>query len=98
VLTIFRHSGNYGGWKATAIGANYQAAQNLLKENYKVDNIPSLKVANAFCYVLPRARSLTHALCRRRSPWRSRLLERPWTRRLLPLTSVRDDEPLLQCC
>lgn len=30
-------SGNYGGWKATAIGANYQAAQSLLKENYKID-------------------------------------------------------------
>lgn len=28
-------SGNYGGWKATAIGANYQGAQNLLKQEYK---------------------------------------------------------------
>ncbi|EIE20105.1 20S proteasome alpha subunit C [Coccomyxa subellipsoidea C-169] len=27
-------SGNYGGWKATAIGANKQAAQNLLKQDY----------------------------------------------------------------
>ena len=28
-------SGNYGGWKATAIGANNQGAQNLLKQEYK---------------------------------------------------------------
>lgn len=28
-------SGNYGGWKATAIGANHQGAQNLLKQEYK---------------------------------------------------------------
>ncbi|KAJ8427682.1 hypothetical protein Cgig2_027989 [Carnegiea gigantea] len=31
-------SGNYGGWKATAIGANNQAAQSMLKQDYK-DNI-----------------------------------------------------------
>ena len=30
-------SGNYGGWKATAIGANKQAAQNLLKQDYADD-------------------------------------------------------------
>lgn len=30
-------SGNYGGWKAVAIGNNYQAAQNLLKTEYKDD-------------------------------------------------------------
>jgi 20S proteasome subunit alpha 3 len=29
-------SGNYGGWKATAIGANYQAAQSILKSDYKI--------------------------------------------------------------
>lgn len=28
-------SGNYGGWKAMAIGANQQGAQNLLKQDYK---------------------------------------------------------------
>ena len=28
-------SGNYGGWKATAIGANNQAAQSILKQEYK---------------------------------------------------------------
>ena len=28
-------SGNYGGWKATAIGQNHQAAQNILKQDYK---------------------------------------------------------------
>ncbi|XP_042504491.1 proteasome subunit alpha type-4-like [Macadamia integrifolia] len=31
-------SGNYGGWKAAAIGANNQAAQSMLKQDYK-DNI-----------------------------------------------------------
>ncbi|XP_021738375.1 proteasome subunit alpha type-4-like [Chenopodium quinoa] len=30
-------SGNYGGWKATAIGANNQAAQSMLKQDYKDD-------------------------------------------------------------
>ena len=30
-------SGNYGGWKATAIGANKQAAQNLPKQDYEED-------------------------------------------------------------
>mmetsp|Transcript_64841 Transcript_64841/g.204728 ORF Transcript_64841/g.204728 Transcript_64841/m.204728 type:complete len:185 (-) Transcript_64841:125-679(-) len=30
-------SGNYGGWKATAIGANNQAAQSILKQDYKED-------------------------------------------------------------
>ncbi|KAJ7527075.1 hypothetical protein O6H91_16G035400 [Diphasiastrum complanatum] len=30
-------SGNYGGWKAGAIGANSQAAQSMLKQDYKDD-------------------------------------------------------------
>merc|ERR1712226_287164 len=30
-------SGNYGGWKATAVGANHQAAQNILKQDFKED-------------------------------------------------------------
>jgi len=30
-------SGNYGGWKATAIGANNQAAQSILKTEWKPD-------------------------------------------------------------
>eukprot|EP00850_Spirogloea_muscicola_P006336 SM000030S11345 [mRNA] locus=s30:220156:221895:- [translate_table: standard] len=30
-------SGNYGGWKAAAIGANNQAAQSILKQDYKED-------------------------------------------------------------
>lgn len=29
-------SGNYGGWKAKAIGANNQAAQSILKTDYKI--------------------------------------------------------------
>lgn len=28
-------SGNYGGWKATSVGANNAAAQSLLKQDYK---------------------------------------------------------------
>jgi len=28
-------SGNYGGWKATAIGANYQSAQSIMRSDYK---------------------------------------------------------------
>jgi len=30
-------SGNFGGWKATAVGANHQGAQNILKQDYKED-------------------------------------------------------------
>ncbi|OQS07108.1 proteasome subunit alpha [Thraustotheca clavata] len=30
-------SGNYGGWKATAIGANNRAAKSMLKNDYKED-------------------------------------------------------------
>ena len=30
-------SGNYAGWKAHAIGANHQQAQNLLNTDYKED-------------------------------------------------------------
>lgn len=30
-------SGNYGGWKATSIGANSQSAQSMLKQEYKED-------------------------------------------------------------
>eukprot|EP00741_Cyanophora_paradoxa_P017428 tig00020965_g16837.t1 len=30
-------SGNYGGWKATAIGANNSAAQSILRTDYKAD-------------------------------------------------------------
>lgn len=30
-------SGNYGGWKATAVGANHQGATNILKSDYKDD-------------------------------------------------------------
>jgi 20S proteasome subunit alpha 3 len=32
-------SGNYGGWKATAIGANNQAAQSMLKSDYKIGEV-----------------------------------------------------------
>lgn len=37
-------SGNYGGWKAKAIGANNQAAQSILQSDYKEDET-SLKDA-----------------------------------------------------
>ncbi len=30
-------SGNYGGWKATAIGAKHQQAQSILKQDYRDD-------------------------------------------------------------
>ena len=45
-LVLMRHnfpraqsnpSGNYDGWKATAIGANHQSADNILKQDYKDD-------------------------------------------------------------
>lgn len=34
-------SGNYGGWKATCIGNNHQAAVSMLKQEYK--DTPTLK-------------------------------------------------------
>lgn len=38
-------SGNYGGWKATAIGAGHAAANNLLKTDYNEDaNIAEVSV------------------------------------------------------
>ena len=48
-------SGNYGGWKATAIGANKQAAQNLLKQDYEED-ITSEKAIRLVIKVLPSLR------------------------------------------
>ena len=30
-------SGNFGGWKATSVGANNASAQSLLKQDYKED-------------------------------------------------------------
>merc|ERR1711998_292319 len=30
-------SGNYGGWKATAVGSNHSSAQSILKSEYKED-------------------------------------------------------------
>jgi len=33
-------SGNYGGWKATAIGANHQAATSILKQDYDEESMP----------------------------------------------------------
>ena len=36
-------SGNYGGWKATCVGSNHQAAISLLKQDYK--ETPCLKDA-----------------------------------------------------
>lgn len=41
-------SGNYGGWKATAIGSNHQAASNILKTDYK----EGLTVAEAVKLIL----------------------------------------------
>jgi len=44
-------SGNYGGWKATAIGANNPQAQSILKTDYKVGET-TVKVRH--CYALFR--------------------------------------------
>jgi len=40
-------SGNFGGWKATAIGSNYQQAQSSLKSDYKegLDVMGALQLA-----------------------------------------------------
>jgi len=36
-------SGNYGGWKARAIGANHQAAESILKAEMKIDEELKMK-------------------------------------------------------
>lgn len=38
-------SGNYGGWKARAIGANHQSAQSILKTDYKTEAETSMEDA-----------------------------------------------------
>lgn len=38
-------SGNYGGWKAKAIGANHQSAQSILKTDYKTVEETSMEDA-----------------------------------------------------
>jgi len=38
-------SGNYGGWKATCIGNNSQAAMSMLKQEYKDDDEMNLNNA-----------------------------------------------------
>ena len=43
------HSGNYGGWKAKAIGANNAAAQSILKSDYKTDEKVTLEVSSHAC-------------------------------------------------
>lgn len=43
-------SGNYGGWKATAIGANHQAATNVLQGDYK-DELSLEEVRGGVAYV-----------------------------------------------
>ena len=41
---MFNFSGNYGGWKATCIGNNWNAAVSMLKQEYK-ENETSLEEA-----------------------------------------------------
>lgn len=47
-------SGNYGGWKAVAIGSGAQAAQNLLKTEYK-DDSPMSEVVPLIVKVLSKS-------------------------------------------
>lgn len=47
-------SGNYGGWKAVAIGNGHAAAQNLLKTEYKED-LPVEEAVNLMVKVLAKS-------------------------------------------
>jgi 20S proteasome subunit alpha 3 len=38
-------SGNYGGWKAVAIGAGHAAANNLLKTDFKEEGMTMAEVS-----------------------------------------------------
>lgn len=55
-------SGNYGGWKGTAIGANNQAAQSILKQEYKddIDTKGGLELAVKVLSKTMDSTSLTH--------------------------------------
>ncbi len=53
-------SGNYGGWKATAIGANSQGAQNILKQDFK-DEITLEEAVKLIIKVI--SRSSFHTSC-----------------------------------
>ena len=58
-------SGNYGGWKATTIGANSVSAQSLLKQDFK-DNITldeACKLAIAVLSKTMDATSLSNEKC-----------------------------------
>ena len=76
-------SGNYGGWKATAIGANNQAAQSILKQVNKSET------ANCVLTKIFRNTRMTWSLLRPSS-----LPSRFWTRAWIPPPSpprnVRD--------
>lgn len=47
-------SGNYGGWKAVAIGGGHQAAQNLLKTEYK-EGVPVSEGISTIIKVLSKS-------------------------------------------
>jgi 20S proteasome subunit alpha 3 len=51
-------TGNYGGWKAGAIGANNQAAQSILKQDYK-DDITREEAVNLALKVLSKTMDST---------------------------------------
>eukprot|EP00249_Psilotum_nudum_P030402 c42999_g1_i1 orf=421-1173(-) len=51
-------SGNFGGWKAAAIGANNQAAQSMLKQDYK-DEITSDEAVQLSLKVLSKTMDST---------------------------------------
>jgi len=55
-------SGNYGGWKATSIGAGHQAAASILKSDYKedIDLEGAMKLATKILSKTMDSTSLTH--------------------------------------
>jgi 20S proteasome subunit alpha 3 len=52
-------SGNYAGWKATAIGANNSTAQSLLKQDYKVDGMDMKEALKLSIKVLSKSMDTT---------------------------------------
>ncbi|KAI4330327.1 hypothetical protein MLD38_028625 [Melastoma candidum] len=63
-------SGNYGGWKAAAVGANNRAAQSILKQDYK-DDMGREEAVQLAVKVLSKTMDSTH----------SRSSARPWIAR-----------------
>ena len=69
-------SGNYGGWKATSVGANNASAQSLLKQDYKEDC--DLKEACAMAVKVLSKTMDSSKLSSEKSKWTCMIMNFSW--------------------